>query len=305
MEPLLRLHAPNFEEEAVGDQTEIHPTAVISRSAAIGRGVAIGPFVVVEGDTIIGDGCRLEARVVIKEGTVLGPNNHVFEGAVLGGLPQHVHMPKNPGRVIIGSGNVIRENVTIHRALQEGQATIVGDNNLLMVNSHVAHDCQIGSGCILANNVMLAGHVTVGDRAYLSGAVAVHQFCRIGPLAMVGGHARVGKDIPPYVTVDGFTTLVAGLNVIGLRRAGFSAQQIQQLKEAYRVIYRSGLSWKEILETLRTRFAEGPAALFYEFLASTKRGITPERHRFQMWLTDGQASVANGEFSPPPLAEAS
>ncbi len=305
MEPLLRLHAPNVEEEALFDQAEIHPTAVVSRSAVLGRGVVIGPFVVVEGDTIIGDGCRLEARVVVKEGTALGPNNHVFEGAILGGLPQHVHMPKNPGRVIIGSGNVIRENVTIHRALYEGQATIVGDNNLLMVNAHVAHDCQIGSGCILANNVMLAGHVTVGDRAYLSGAVAVHQFCRIGPLAMVGGHARVGKDIPPYVTVDGFTTLVAGLNVIGLRRAGFSAQQIQQLKEAYRVIYRSGLPWKEILETLRTRFAEGPAALFYEFLASTKRGITPERHRFQMWLADGQASVANGEFSPSALAEAS
>lgn len=305
MEPLLRLHTPSSDEEPWLDQTEVHPTAVISRSAIIGRGVSIGPFVVIEGDTIIGDGCRLEARVVVKEGTALGSNNQVFEGAILGGLPQHVHMPEHPGRVIIGSGNVIRENVTIHRALEEGQATIVGDNNLLMVNAHVAHDCRIGNGCILANNVMLAGHVIVGDRAYLSGAVAVHQFCRIGPLAMIGGHARVGKDIPPYVTVDGFTTLVVGLNVVGLRRAGFSTEQIHQLKEAYRIIYRSGLSWQEILETLRTQFAEGPASLFYEFLLSTKRGITPERHRFQAWLADGQVSVANGEFSSPSGAEAS
>lgn len=197
VEPILRVHAPGPEDENGGwPASSIHPTAIVSRYATIGQGVSIGPYVVVEGDAVIGDGCRLEAHVVIKEGTILGPNNHICEGAILGGLPQHVHMPEHPGKVIIGAGNVIREHVTIHRALDENEATVVGDNNLLMVNAHVAHDCRLGNHCILANNVMLAGHVTVGDRAYLSGAVAVHQFCRIGTLAMVGGHARVGKDIP-------------------------------------------------------------------------------------------------------------
>lgn len=305
VEPILRVHAPGPEDENGGwPASSIHPTAIVSRYATIGQGVSIGPYVVVEGDAVIGDGCRLEAHVVIKEGTILGPNNHICEGAILGGLPQHVHMPEHPGKVIIGAGNVIREHVTIHRALDENEATVVGDNNLLMVNAHVAHDCRLGNHCILANNVMLAGHVTVGDRAYLSGAVAVHQFCRIGTLAMVGGHARVGKDIPPYVTVDGFTTLVVGLNIIGLRRAGFSVQQIRQLKEAYRIIYRSQLPWHSILETLRTQFPDGPAALLYSFLATTTRGITPERHRFEAWLASGRAAQANGESAPPTAAEA-
>lgn len=257
--------------------TKIHPTAVVSPLAAIGSDVQIGPFCVIEEETEIGDGCRLESRVVVKRGTVLGSDNWIFEGAVLGGLPQHVHIPERPGRVIIGSGNVIRENVTIHRALDEEEATLVGDNNLLMVNVHIAHDCRVGNNTIFANNVMLAGHVTVGDRAYVSGAVAVHQFCRIGSLAMVGGQAHINKDVPPYVTVDGLSSYVVGLNQIGLRRAGFSTEVIEELKRAYRVIYRSGLLWHDVLEHLRTQFASGPAALFYQFLATTTRGIVPER----------------------------
>lgn len=305
MDRHLRLHHPQPDDlDTVAEEPLIHPTAVVSRYAALGKGVTIGPHVVVEGETVIGPGCRLEAHCVIKEGAILGPNNHVFEGAVIGGLPQHIHMPEHPGKVVLGAGNVIREHVTIHRALEENEATIVGDNNLLMVNAHVAHDCRLGNGCILANNVMLAGHVSVGDRAYLSGAVAVHQFCRIGAFAMVGGHARVGKDIPPYVTVDGFTTLVVGLNIIGLRRAGFTLEDIRQLKEAYRIIYRSGLSWQAILETLRERFREGPAAALYPFLSTTTRGITPERHRFEAWLASGKASLANGESAPPSAAQA-
>jgi UDP-N-acetylglucosamine acyltransferase len=239
--------------------------------------VRIGPLCIVEDDVTIGAGCILEASVVVKSGVVLGRNNHVFEGAVIGGPPQHVHMPARPGRVIIGSGNVIRENVTIHRALQPERATLVGDNNLLMCNAHIAHDCQVGNNTIIVNNVMLAGHVIVEDRAYVSGAVAVHQFCRIGTLAMVGGQAHINKDVPPFVTVDGLSSYVVGLNTIGLRRAGFDAQTIARLKAAYRVIYRSGLSWAEILERLRTEFNYGPAAEFYRFLSTTARGIVPQR----------------------------
>jgi UDP-N-acetylglucosamine acyltransferase len=231
----------------------------------------------VEAGVAIGPGCLLESRVALKEGTVLGANNHVFEGAVLGGLPQHIHVPDQPGRILLGSGNTIRENVTIHRALMADHATIIGDNCLLMVNSHVAHDCHLGNNVIVTNNAMLAGHVRVDDRAYISGAAGVHQFCRVGTLAMVGGQAHLVQDVPPYVTVDGLSSLVVGLNKIGLRRAGYDQAAIQQLMTAYRLIYRSGLRWTDVLEQLRTRFPSGPAAAFYEFLSTTARGIVSER----------------------------
>ena len=254
-----------------------HPSTVVSPLAKIGCDVAIGPFCVIEPEVEIGDGCTLESHVVIKNGTTLGPNNRVFEGAVLGGPAQHVHMPERSGRVFIGAGNVIREFVTIHRALEEDDVTIVGDNNLLMANVHIAHDCRIGDNAIFTNGAMLAGHVIVEDRAYLSGTVGVHQFCRIGTLAMVGGHARINKDVPPFVTIDGGTTAVVGLNQIGLRRAGYSSQDMEQLKSAYRLIFRAGLMWTEMLKQLQLEFPAGPAARFYQFLSATTRGILPER----------------------------
>jgi UDP-N-acetylglucosamine acyltransferase len=256
---------------------KIHRSAVVSPEANIAEDVEIGPLAVVESDVVIESGCRLEAHVVVKSGTVLGPNNHLFEGAVIGGMPQHVHVPEQPGKVIIGAGNTLRENVTVHRALEAGEATILGDNNFLMVNVHIAHDCRVGNNTIFANNAMLAGHISVGDRAYMSGAAAAHQFCRIGTLAMVGGQAHIVKDVPPFVTVDGLSSLVVGLNQIGLRRAGHSAAEIRRLKEAYRVIYRSMLGWNEILARLRDEFNDGLAARFYEFLSTTTRGILCER----------------------------
>lgn len=255
----------------------IHPLAVVSPEATIAPSVQIGPFCVVESGANIGPGCILESRVVVKECTSLGANNRVFEGAVLGGLPQHVHVPENPGRVAIGSGNTIRENVTVHRALVPDHATAIGDNCMLMVNAHVAHDCHLGNNVIVTNNAMLAGHVRVDDRAYISGAAGIHQFCRVGVLAMVGGQAHLVQDVPPYVTVDGLSSLVVGLNKVGLRRAGYRPGVIQELMAAYRVIYRSALRWADILEQLRTRFPVGPAALFYEFLSTTARGIVSER----------------------------
>jgi len=255
----------------------IHPLAAVSPRANIGADVQIGPFCVVEPDVVIGTGCVLESHAVIRNGTTLGDNNHVFEGAVIGGLPQHVHMPENPGRLIIGSANTIRENTTIHRAMESDKVTVIGDGNLLMVNVHIAHDCQIGSNTIITNNTMLAGHVAVDDQAYLSGAVAVHQFCRIGTLAMVGGQARLGKDIPPYITVDGLSSMAVGLNQIGLRRAGYNRDAIAQLKAAYRVLYRSGLTWSETLKRLKQEFPDGPAVSLYEFCSKTRRGIVPER----------------------------
>jgi UDP-N-acetylglucosamine acyltransferase len=255
----------------------VHSSAIVSSAAQIGSDVEIGPFCIVEPGAIIGPGCTLESRVTIKEGTTLGPNNHVFEGAVLGGLPQHVHIPENPGRVVIGANNVIRENVTIHSALVPDHTTLIGDNCLVMVGSHIAHDCHIGNNVIITNNALLAGHVIVGDRAYISGAAGVHQFCRVGSFAMVGGQAHMVQDVPPYVTVDGLSSLVVGLNKVGLRRSGFNQAAIQEIMAAYRVIYRSGLRWADVLEQLRTQFPVGPAALFYEFLSTTARGIVSER----------------------------
>jgi UDP-N-acetylglucosamine acyltransferase len=255
----------------------IHPSAIVSPSAQIGSDVQIGPFCILEPGVVVGAGCILESRVSLKEGTTLGANNHVFEGAVLGGLPQHIHVPAQPGRVVIGEGNTIRENVTIHRALVPDHATVIGDNCLLMVNAHIAHDCHLGNNVIVTNNAMLAGHVHVDDRAYVSGAAGIHQFCRIGTLAMVGGQAHLVQDVPPYVTVDGLSSLVVGLNKIGLRRAGYNQSVIQELMAAYRLIYRSGLRWAEVLEQLRTHFPTGPAAVFYEFLSTTARGIVSER----------------------------
>lgn len=255
----------------------IHPLALVSARAKIGSNVTIAPFCVVEDEVTIGDGCVLENHVIVKRGTTLGKNNRVLDGAVLGGPPQHVHMPENPGRVVIGSGNTIRENVTVHCALEADHVTSLGDNCLLMAGSHVAHDCTIGNHVILTNNAMIGGHVHIGDRAYVSGGVAVHQFCRIGGLAMVGGQAHIVKDVPPFVTIDGQSSYVVGLNQIGLRRAGYDHEAVYQLKSAYRVIYRSGLMWNEILEALRQRFSEGLPAQFHAFLSTTKRGIIPER----------------------------
>lgn len=254
-----------------------HPLAIVNPAARIGQDVEIGPFCVVEAEVVIGQGCRLNAGAIVKNGVTLGRDNHLFEGAVVGGPPQHIQAPERSGRVVIGSGNTIRENVTIHRALKEEDATVLGDDNLLMVNTHVAHNCRIGNQTIFANNVLLAGHVCVADRVYFSGAVAVHQFCRIGTMAMVGGQAHIVQDVPPFVTVDGVSSCVVGLNQIGLRRAGYQRAEIKQLKAAYRVIFRAGLTWNEILARLEREHNQGAAAGFREFLADTSRGIVKER----------------------------
>jgi UDP-N-acetylglucosamine acyltransferase len=226
---------------------------------------------------VLGDGCHLAGRVSVKSGTILGRDNLVLEGTVLGGMPQHIHMPEHPGTTEIGDGNVFRENVTVHRALEAGHVTRIGSRCLFMVNSHAAHDCIVHDNVVLTNGTMLGGHVEIGQRAYLGGGAAVHQFCRVGRMAMIGGLARVVQDVPPFVTLDGETSMVVGLNRVGLRRAGLSQQDIFDLKAAYRVIYRSGLMWQEILDTLRLEFPVGPASEFAEFLSGGKRGFVQER----------------------------
>lgn len=257
---------------------QIHFSAIVDSRAELGRDVVIGPFSIVEAGAILGDGCRLEARVVIKGRTTLGQNNEIGEGTVLGGHAQHLHRTDPGGTLVIGDGNRIRENVTIHRGWANDATTIVGDNCMIMVAAHIAHDCRVGSNCILVNNCMLGGHVQIDDRAYISGGVALHQFCRVGRLAMIGANAKVTQDVPPFVMIEGAGgSEVVGLNKVGLRRNGYTPDQIQQLKEAYRVIYREGLRWSEVLDILKAKFNEGPAAAFHEFLSTGRRGFVQER----------------------------
>ena len=239
----------------------------------------MAPFRVIESGAEIAEGCRLASHVVVKQGTSIGRETVVFDGAVLGGLPQHTNMPPRQGRVTIGQRCTIREHATVNRALHEDRLTQVGDDCLLMIGAHVAHDCVVGDRVILTNHVLLGGHVEVGQRACLGGAAVVHQFCRVGQLAMVGGCGRIVQDVPPFVMVDGDSNLIVGLNRVGLRRGGLSRDAIAQVKRAYQLIYRQGYSFEEILGALDAEFTEGPASTFAEFFRQGKRGFVQERRR--------------------------
>ena len=256
---------------------KIHPTALVSASANLADDVSIGPFCIVESETGIGSGSRLISHVTVHSGTTVGRNTIVSEGAILGGLPQHTNPPQQLGGVIIGDNNTFREHTTVHRAMQAGCNTVIGDNCLLMVGAHVAHDCSVGNGVILTNGAMLGGHVEIGDRVCLGGNSAVHQFCRIGRLAMVGGCTKVVQDVPPFVLTDGATALIVGLNKVGLRRADLTRDEILDLKSAYRLIYREGLTFNETVAELQRRFPIGVAAEFAEFFQQGQRGFVQER----------------------------
>ncbi|MBM4004274.1 MAG: acyl-ACP--UDP-N-acetylglucosamine O-acyltransferase [Planctomycetes bacterium] len=255
----------------------IHPTAVVHSRAQLGNNICVGPFCVLEADTVLGDDCVLLGRVTIKAGTYLDADNEVGEGTVLGGKPQHAKVGSRYGGLRIGRGNRFRENVTVHCAFEPDRVTRIGDENLLMVNAHVAHDCTIGSRTIIVNNVMIGGHASVEDRAYLGGGAGVHQFCRVGELAMVGAQAHIVQDVAPYLMIDGATSRVVGLNRVGLRRNGFTEDQLVQLKAAYKIMYRSGMTWTEVVEELKSQFNTGAAARYATFIQSGKRGFVPER----------------------------
>ncbi|MDP6442203.1 MAG: acyl-ACP--UDP-N-acetylglucosamine O-acyltransferase [Pirellulaceae bacterium] len=262
---------------------KIHPTAVVDSHADLGADVSVGPFCVIDAGAVIGDRSCIAARSSIYTNVHLGCDNQVSEGAVIGGLPQHLKL-EQPGGLRIGDGNVFRENSTVHRSMHADGETVIGDGNFIMINTHVAHDCRIGSRTILANNVLLAGHVEIGDSAYLSGGAGVHQFCRVGRQAMVGGQAHITQDVPPFVTVDGYSSRVVGLNLIGLRRSGFTTPDIHELKRAYRVLYRTGLSVADAVEQLREQFPAGVAAEFAPFIAAGERGIVAPRREAKTTL---------------------
>lgn len=228
----------------------VHPTAIVDPGACLGEGVSVGPYAVVEGQVSIGARSEIRAHATIKRFTTLGADNTVHEGAVLGGEPQDLAFRGGESRLVVGDRNRIREGVTIHRSTTPGGATTVGSDCFLMAYAHIAHDDRIGDGVILANNVALAGHVDIANGAFLSGGVMVHQFCRVGRLAMLGGLSKVVQDCLPFVITDGNPARARGLNVVGLRRAGVKAARVRTLKEAYRLLVRSGLPLESALERL-------------------------------------------------------
>ncbi len=229
---------------------KIHPTAVIDTAARLGENVRIGPYAVIESNVEIGDDCDIGAHAVIKQHTQLGKRNTVHEHAVIGGTPQYVNFPRHETYVEIGDDNVLREGVTVQRSIYSGQATKLGNHNYLMAYAHVAHDCVVGNNITISNNGLLAGHVTVGDRAFVSAAVGIHQFCRVGTLAMLGGVSKITQDCLPYITTDGNPARARGLNVVGLKRAGVSPDERSALKRAYRILFGSHLSLNRALEEL-------------------------------------------------------
>lgn len=226
----------------VGSGTLIHPTAVVDPAARVAADVIVGPYTVIGCDVEIDSGCWIGPHVVIRGTARIGRNNNIYQFASLGDAPQDKKYGGEATRLEIGDGNTIREYVTINRGtVQGGGVTRLGDDNWIMASVHIAHDCQVGSHTVFANNATLAGHVTVGDYVTLGGATLVHQFCHLGEHAFTAYGARINKDVPPFVTVSEGKSRPRGLNVEGLRRRGFSDDRIRVLKDAYRVLYRSGL----------------------------------------------------------------
>jgi UDP-N-acetylglucosamine acyltransferase len=236
--------------------TTIHPTAIVEDGATIGDDVQIGPHVVIDRHVTIGPHCRIHA------------------GAVIGDLPQDLAFQPAETFVRIGARCVIREHVTIHRGTKPETATEVGDDCFLMANCHLAHNVRLGRRVIIANGVLLGGYVDIGDGAFLSGNVVVHQFVRIGRLAMLGGNAGLSKDVPPFCTAHSVRyNQIAGLNVVGMRRAGLSPAERMEVRRAFAILYRSGLNVTQALDRLRQEFGAGPALELIEFVAASRRGI--------------------------------
>jgi UDP-N-acetylglucosamine acyltransferase len=252
----------------------IHETAIVDRGAELGADVSIGPFTVVEADTRIGDGCVIGPHVSILRYTTLGAGCQVHSGAVIGDTPQDLAFTGAESRVTIGSKCVIREGVSIHRGTKPGTETRIGDGCFLMGFSHYAHNVKLGANVIVVNGSLLAGYVDVGDRAFISGNVVVHQFVRIGRLAMLGGGCGVSKDVPPFCTVHplAVNTLV-GLNVVGLRRSGMLQAERTEIKRAFKTLFQSGLNVSQAITHIRQESDSVAVREMCDFIAASKRGI--------------------------------
>ena len=256
--------------------TKIHPTAVIDPKAQIGENVEIGPFVVIGEDVQIGDGTKIGPHCICEFCT--SGKNNLFPGAAYVGMPpQDWSYHGEHTRFTMGDSNVIRENVTLHRGSHATNLTSMGSNCMLMANSHLGHDCRVGNNVILVNSSAPAGHVHIGDRATISGLVGIHQFTRIGAYAMVSGGGMVNQDIIPYVIAQGDRARPVTLNVVGLKRNGFTPEQIKSIKHVFKTLFFQGLLLKDAIARLRAENLPPQAALILDFIEGSKRGIARPR----------------------------
>jgi UDP-N-acetylglucosamine acyltransferase len=254
----------------------IHPTAVIAAGAQLHPSVVVGPFAVIGPDVRIGAGSTVGPHAVIEGRTTLGEKNRVFQFASVGAIPQDLKYAGEPTALVIGNGNQIREFTTLHIGTSGGGGvTRIGDQNLFMAYSHVAHDSQVGSRCVFANGATLAGHVEIADFVTLGGLSAVHQFTRIGHHAFIAGGAMVVMDVPPFCVAQGDRAELAGLNIVGLQRQGFTEEQLARIKDAYRLLFRSKLPLEEAVGRLRVEFGgHSEVDRLLDFVTSSKRGLT-------------------------------
>lgn len=248
----------------------IHPEAVI------GPRTRIGEFCVIEQDVVIGTDCVIEPYVFIKRWTTLGNGNEISAGTVLGTDPLDKNFQGERSYLRIGNGNKIREHYTISRGTRPESVTTIGDGNYIMTSGHIAHNCTIGNNTVIASCALVAGYVEVEDQAFISGGVVIHQFSKIGRLAMIGGNTRVNMDVPPFLLCSGFDVKAKGLNIVGLKRAGFTLEQVGLLKKAYQVLYRSGLRLEEALEKIEAELADENTQHLAAFIRNSKRGICRE-----------------------------
>ncbi len=258
----------------------VHPTAVISPEVQLGENVEVGALAVIEGPVTVGDDCVIRPGAYLFGPMTLGRGNSVYTGAVLGERPQHFNYQNEPTTLEIGDGNIFREHVTVHRGTTYSMKTVIGSHNFLMANSHVAHDCVIGDRCILANGALVAGHCTLFDGVILSGNTAVHQFVRIGRLGMISGCSATGKDIPPFVIQQGLDT-VSGINIVGMKRAGMSREQISAVRSSFKMLFREGLVLPAAMAKMEKDLGQIDAVQeMLAFLRGCTKGINVMRNRF-------------------------
>lgn len=254
---------------------QIHPTAIISKKAKLADGVSVGPYSIIGDAVVIGPQTQIGAHCVIEGNTAIGRACKAFTGACIGSIPQDLKYKGEKVFLEIGDENIIREYCTFNPGTGEGGRTVIGNNNLFMAYSHIAHDCILGNNCVIANNGTLAGHVTIEDKAIVGGLVAIHQFVRIGTLSIIGGCSKVVQDIPPYSTCDGHPARVYGLNLVGLRRQDVSKESIGELNRAFKIIFNSGLLIKHALKEIEKKIAQTTEVSYLvNFIKSSQRGIT-------------------------------